>query len=604
MSLCLGCCSQYLQNNDNQEDDSENLNKSSGKERILRLNHKENFQENIKYFKIKGEKNIYEKETSYDIYNLNSQDKIIGFNNLCMFCGGNNCSSENFINEKECAIKGLISELFYECIFTSQRPSTALIKKYDLVNNFKRNNIKLIINCEIYGEHPKCGPIKGIESNSGYTYSPSCFIEEDIDYLNCGFQENDCPPTLDFMLDAVKKISYNIKNKKGKVFVHGHSADGRSCLFLACFAIFYFNKTAREAIKDIRQKRENALNNNSQEEFCKKFEIYIKMLKNIFPKKPISLDKFIKYQNDIFICLNQVNIPNIILTFFGDIHNNEINILDIVNINYIPIIIIKCLDRIIYLKNKRNLRNGELYQLLNDENIFSQSEYNQIILIKKEINKNIWNSFDKEENILIFTELLFSWLNENVICCIKAEKLDKLLKSSLNSNKKLLDILRGNYQINSIEFIDLINILKSSFSKTEYEIVKYISIFISFIYPKTTNENPNNNQEINEFKKFLYKLSCYLLGYNIYKINDQPSLKDSKEYLLANNLILIFEFFIFYLYEKDNINQEKNEDIEWLNDFLELKKHFEENKSNDENDILLFFDFKPKMDFESIKSFL
>ena len=28
------------------------------------------------------------------------------------------------------------------------------------------NNIKLIINCEIYGEHPKCGPIKGLELDS------------------------------------------------------------------------------------------------------------------------------------------------------------------------------------------------------------------------------------------------------------------------------------------------------------------------------------------------------------------------------------------------------------------------------------------------------
>ena len=62
-----------------------------------------------------------------------------------------------------------------------------------MVKNFKINNIKLIINCEIHGEHPKCGPIKGLESDSGYTYSPSCFIEEDIDYLNCGFQEVSYP---------------------------------------------------------------------------------------------------------------------------------------------------------------------------------------------------------------------------------------------------------------------------------------------------------------------------------------------------------------------------------------------------------------------------
>lgn len=256
MSLFLSCCAQDLESNENQEKNKENLNKSGGKERILRLNQQENFSENIKYFKITGEKNIYEKNTPQDIYNLNSQNKLIDFSNLCMFCGGKDCTSENYVKEKDCAIKGLISDLFYDCIFSSQRPNTALIKKYDLGKKFKEHNIKLMVNCEIHGEHPKCGPIKGLESDSGYTYSPSSFIEEGIDYLNCGFQEGECPPTLDFMLDIVKKISYAIKCKKGKVFVHGH----RSCLVVACFAIFYLNKTAEETIKEIRKKRKDAIN--------------------------------------------------------------------------------------------------------------------------------------------------------------------------------------------------------------------------------------------------------------------------------------------------------------------------------------------------------
>jgi protein-tyrosine phosphatase len=80
------------------------------------------------------------------------------------------------------------------------------------------------------------------------------------------------------MLDIVKKISYVIKYEKGKVLVHGHSVDGRCCLVIACFSIFYFNKNADEAIKDIRKKRNNAINNSSQDDFCRRFEIYINML--------------------------------------------------------------------------------------------------------------------------------------------------------------------------------------------------------------------------------------------------------------------------------------------------------------------------------------
>ena len=604
MSLFLSCCAQDLETNENQEENKENLNKSGGKERILRLNHQENFPENIKYFKITGEKNIYKEDSPHDIYNLNSQDKIIDFSNLCMFCGSKNCNSEKFEKEKDCAIKGLISNLFYDCIFTSQRPNTALIKKYDLVKNFKINNIKLIINCEIHGEHPKCGPIKGLESDSGYTYSPSCFIEEDIDYLNCGFQEDDCPPTLDFMLDIVKKVSYVIKYKSGKVFVHGHSADGRSCLVVACFAIFYFNKTAEESIKEIRKKRNNSINNKIQEEFCEKFEIYVKMLKNIFPRRPISIDKFIKSQNDIIIGLNNVNKSFIISSFFRNNSYEEDEIYNIINVNYIPKIFIKCLDKIISLKNKLNIQNEELYKLLNEQNIFSQNEYNQIILIKKEINKNLWDLFDKNENILIFIELFFGWINENVICCINPEKIDKLNKASLNSSLKLDEILKGNQQINSTELIEFIIIIKKIFSKAEYEIIKYISIFISLIYPQSKNENDFNNQEIIEFKKFLYKLDLNLLGYNFYNIKESSSLNELKEYIVAKNLILIIDFFIFYSYDKNTSIKKENKKNDWIADYLSLKQNFEKNFSSNEDEHLLFFKFKPKINLESIKSFL
>ena len=396
MSFILSCCSQ---NNEKDENSLKNkLQKISGKERILKLTYKDDFPEEIKYFKISKEENIYENQLSNDTFNINSQNSFFDFSNLCLLCGGNNCSSEYYNENKKYAIKGLISELLYNNIYVSQRPNTELINKYKIIQSFKANNIKLIINCQIQGEHPKCGPLNGLEPDSGYTYSPSCFIEQNIDYINCGFKENEGPPTLDFMLNIIKKISYIIHNNLGKIFVHGHSADGRCCLVVACFAIFYFNKTADETINEIRKKRQNAINNAKQEEFCKKFEIYMNMIKNIFPGRPISINKFIKYQNDINIIYN---IPNIITTFFKDINNKEIDLNEMININYVPKIIVKCCDKIISLKNNFKIKNEELYNLLINQNNITQNEYNEIVLIKKELNKNIWESFDKSENLLV-----------------------------------------------------------------------------------------------------------------------------------------------------------------------------------------------------------
>ena len=231
-------------------------------------------------------------------------------------------------------------------------------------------------------------------------------------------------------------------------------------------------------------------------------------------------------------------------------------------------------------------------------------------------------------NQIIFIELFFGWINENVICCnillfiffhyykyisllkyignyhINPEKIDKLNKASLNSSLKLDEILKGNQQINSTELIEFIIIIKKIFSKEKYEIIKFISIFISLIYPQSKNENNFNNQEIIEFKKFLYKLYLNLLDYNFYNIKESSSLNELKEYIVAKNLILIIDFFIFYSYDKNTSIKKENKKNDWIADYLSLKQNFEKNFSSNEDEHLLFFKFKPKINLESIKSFL
>ena len=615
MSFVFNCCAQKIED-DLMVQDIRIETKISGKDRILKLNQQEHFSEYTKFFKSQEENNIFENDipSNNDIFNLNRNNQIYNIKNskLCIFCGGESCKYEDPLLYKNCAIKGLISDLFYDCIYASQRPSTALIKKYDLINTFKKNNIKLIVNCEIHGEHPNCGPNKGLELDSGYSYSPSLFISENIDVLHCGFEEMNPPLTFDFMIDIVKKISYIIKYKNGKVLVHCHSGNGRTCLVIVCFLIYYFNKTAEEAINEVRKKRIKAINNESQEEYCHKFEIYIKLLKTVFTEKQISIDNYIKYQFDLdFNNNNNKNSPSIISLFF---QNNNLN--TIFNISYIPKILLICLDKIIQLKNKNNISNDKLYQILNGMNKISEEEITELKLIKKEINKNNWETLIQNDNLLILTELLFCWMNECVVECINPKKIERFWKKcsqTLNSNKDnsidrdkdiFDEFMKGNNPLNKKSIKIIVQLFQKIFSKTEIEIIKYISIFLTLIYPKVTKETNNIPMDIiREFKRFVIKLCLFLLGYNLDKVNAFSDKKNINEMNDAKKLILILEFFIFYS-NKDEKNESQNNNIDWITKYLKLKSEYEKNEIiNMDDDIMFFLNKKSKNDLISIKYF-
>ena len=621
MSFFFTCCSENIEN-DYFTQDMTIETKVSGKDRILRLNQQENFQEYTKYFQDDEVKNIFENDytTTNDIFNLNRNNQMFNIKNLnqCVFCGGEKCKYEDPSLYEKCAIKGLNSDLFYDCIYASQRPSSSLIKQYDLVNTFKKNNIKLIVNCQINGEHQNCGPNRGLELDNGYTYSPSLFISENIEVLNCGFEEMSAPFTFDFIIDIVKKIAYVIKYKNGRVLVHSHSGNGRTCLVIACFFIYYFNQTAEQAINELRKRRKNAINNYSQEEYCRKFEIYVNILKKVFIKKQMSIENFIKYQMDMDFNLDEnLILPSIIPLYFNrkntDNNINEISS-EVINIRYIPKILLICLDKIIQIKNKNGIKNDKLYQILNGMNKISKEEINQLQIIKKEINKNNWELLNINENLLIITELLFSWINESVIECINPKKIERLWNKSSklfndkinkenNQNTNSFDeFMKGNSPINKKKIYQFMNIFNLIFSKTEYEIMKYISIFLSLIYPFVNKENNNSKNEIKEYVRFIYKISFFLLGYNLDKVNALSDKKNLKEMNDVKKFILIFEFFIFFIYKEENkIINNNNSNNDWINKYLELKKEYEENKTKDTHVIMEFFKKKPKLNLISVK---
>ena len=94
-----------------------------------------------------------------------------------MFCGGRRCKYENSDNWKpeEKAIKGVFSHWVTDDLLAMARPNTALIENGRLIEEFKKQGIKSIINLQTPGEHASCGPKL---HSSGFSYDPNDFMSK------------------------------------------------------------------------------------------------------------------------------------------------------------------------------------------------------------------------------------------------------------------------------------------------------------------------------------------------------------------------------------------------------------------------------------------
>ena len=604
-----------------------------GKDRIYKLSHNEELNDYTQSFCRSESNEINPPNKLLEKYNLNKSIFEMKMPYICLFCGGESCKWEDPSIRKNSAIHGLLADLYYDCVYACQRPSTCLIKKYHLLEVFKKKRIKLIVNCQINGEHPYCGPNKGLEEDCGFSYSPSAFISEGIEVLCKGFKDLTPPDTLDFMLDVVRKMAYVVKYKKGRILVHCHAGNGRTGIVIVCFFMFYFNKTYQEALTELRKLRKKGVEKIPQEIYCQKFGEYIKVIKNFFPSKRQKIHVFLKNQKILDYDFDKSFINSIVISYYlKDFNISNIKELSnkIIDINFIPKLIFECLEKIIEIKIFKNMSLKELYLILNGMNVLKENSLKAIKIIREELKVNNWDTFKIQNDIAIINELLFVWMNECVFNCIDPQKIEQIINDFillimpsqnnstlpeskisndklntidnelLNKIQNLFEICIDNPKNQNMEMLNkMVNIIKLSLTKLEYETIKYISIFLQIIYPTNKfnvdwtdlNNNINNNLDdsnIYEFKRFLYRFSLFLLGYNLDKINSTPNkFLKSKELLQAKMLIFIYELFIFH----------KNNGVFNLNEFSPNNEVLFENED-------LFFKYKNNNELRSIKNFL
>ena len=465
---------------------------------------------------------------------------------ICTFCGGKNCKHENFRNHKNPAIYGLNSDKIDNNIYASQRPSNSLIKKYNLISKFKELEIGLIVNLQLPGEHPYCGPDNLNES--GFSYSPSLFESEGIHVGLYGWKDLDVPNSLNHMLQIVKAMYNIIHYKKKKVLVHCHAGLGRTGTTIACFKIFDEGISAEAAKSEIRKVRGECIQSKNQFNYCVKFQEFIRRLKgNFYLKETRSIENFLKNQEDLNIGKYK---------FLNFKYNKSV-----------PIFIQYIFDAIIDIKNKMNLEEISLYNYL-ISSINSKDDSELFTTIIKNINEYNWDILYLCEEPSILGELLFNWLQNSIEYIFNPDNInrindyneyDKYLKTCENQTLdiicKFLALIKNNNK--SLEDIEEKEKQKNIF-------IKKLCIYCLGFDKKKLNENDNN---------IIDKL-FNLINYKYYKkyndIENNINNNDDKSQILSNVYEQLKEY-----YEKKEKNKNK----------LILLENIKENEEENENDI-------------------
>ncbi|XP_068609548.1 protein tyrosine phosphatase domain-containing protein 1 [Brachionichthys hirsutus] len=226
---------------------------------------------------------------------------IPGHMQCSIVCGGQFCKYDNpsYWSDDHQAIKGLYSSWVTDHLLAMSRPSTEIIEKYDIIDQFRRNGIKTVINLQIPGEHASCG--NPLEPESGFSYRPDVFMENNIYFYNFGWSDNGVA-NLTTVLDMVKVMAFALQ--EGKIAVHCHAGLGRTGVLLACFLAYATRMTANQAILFVRAKRPNSIQTRSQLRCVREFVQFLGPLRSVFScaeprSNPVTLSQYLNRQRHI-----------------------------------------------------------------------------------------------------------------------------------------------------------------------------------------------------------------------------------------------------------------------------------------------------------------
>ncbi|XP_022648245.1 protein tyrosine phosphatase domain-containing protein 1-like isoform X2 [Varroa destructor] len=226
---------------------------------------------------------------------------------------------------EQSAIRGLYSHWVTDDVLAMSRPTTRLLVRYDIVQQFQEHGIRAVFNLQSPGEHASCG--NGLE-DEGFSYKPMQLMEKQIFFYNFAWKDYGTLPKWT-ILDIVKVMSFSLR--QGKIAVHCHAGLGRTGVLIACYLIYWLRCRANDAIRYVRLKRPGSIQTSDQILCVQEFAQYVLPLFVVFPaqqdkgKKTYTLWKCLEDQNKILHGLEQRHL------------------------RYIPRLVYHCCERLVHL---------------------------------------------------------------------------------------------------------------------------------------------------------------------------------------------------------------------------------------------------------------
>uniref|UniRef100_A0A8C5WCL9 Uncharacterized protein n=1 Tax=Leptobrachium leishanense TaxID=445787 RepID=A0A8C5WCL9_9ANUR len=194
-------------------------------------------------------------------------------------CGGRECryeGPEGWSLEQQ-AVKGLYSSWVTDEILAMSRPSTRLIKDYNITEQFHRFGIRSVVNAQIPFEHPYCGD--SLDPQSGFSYRPQDFMDSGISFYNFSLPDFGVV-SVPRILDAVKVIAFALQ--EGKIAVHCHAGLGRTGFLIACYLVFACRATAADVIRFVRLRRPGSIQTGGQVSLVCDFALFLSSQWSVF----------------------------------------------------------------------------------------------------------------------------------------------------------------------------------------------------------------------------------------------------------------------------------------------------------------------------------
>ena len=422
--------------------------------------------------------------------NLFNLDQVL----LCSSFCSKKCMFEDVKIRKKLppSINGLNCDKVDTNLYASQRLTNEIIKKYDLINVFKKLNIGLIVNTELKGEHPLCSESvyeNGLDE-SGFAYSTKLLEKENINVLLCGWIDMTSPENLFHMVKIVKKMYYYIHVLKKNVLVHCHAGIGRTMITCACYKIFEELLSLNDALKIVRKgMRARCLGMGDQHDYCADFADYIKNAKENFYSNGKKTLKIIKIDEKV-LEKGERNLINFDKKYF----------------DYVPLFLLYLFDSIVELSKNKEIDLKELYK--NNDNLENKSEEKTKLVEDtiKEINNYNFEILYKLKDLGVINEILFKWFNNSINYVIPSEKIEELKENEYGAYEKIFDAYEKETLRFICEFLALIQ--KNDDKNNELIKVEFYQKLAVCLFGEKFNKKAND-----ETKNKLTKKFCELLNY-------------------------------------------------------------------------------------------